>query len=37
LIEVQKASRAVLSIAFGNHSKVSPGGGHSRILLELKA
>src|SRR4249919_1231344 len=37
LIEVQNASRAVLSIALGNHSKVNPGGGHSRILLELKA
>ena len=37
LIEVQKASGAVLSSAFGNHSKVKPGGGHSRILLTLKA
>ena len=37
LIEVQNASGAVLSNAFGNHSSVSPGGGHSRILLELKA
>src|SRR6478672_8493459 len=37
LIEVQNASLAVLSIALGNHSKVSPGGGHSRILLALKA
>src|SRR4051795_13579258 len=33
LIEVQKASGAVDSIALGNQSKVSPGGGHSRILL----
>src|SRR5215475_3605144 len=37
LIEVQNASGAVLSNALGNHSSVSPGGGHSRILLALKA
>src|SRR6478672_4676223 len=35
LIDVQKASRAVDSMALGNHLKVSPGGGHSRILLAL--
>ena len=37
LIEVQKASLAVLSIALGNHSRVRAGGGHSRILLALNA
>src|SRR6476659_1512140 len=38
LIEVSRASRAdSLSNAFVNHSKVQPGGGHLRILLELKA
>jgi len=36
--EVSSASRAEsLSKAFVNHSVVSPGGGHLRILLELKA
>ena len=33
LTEVQKASRAPwFSIAFGNHSVVSPGGGHLRVV-----
>ena len=38
LSEVSSASRALwLSIALGNQSSVKPGGGHSRMLLELKA
>ena len=38
LSEVSSASRAdSFSIAFGNQSRVRPGGGHSRMLLALKA
>src|SRR5919112_523902 len=38
LIEVTKASRAASSLkAWLNQWVVKPGGGHSRILLELKA
>src|SRR3982751_5860845 len=38
LIEVTKASRAASSLkAWENQWVVNPGGGHSRILLELKA
>ena len=38
LIEVTKASRAASSLnACENQWVVKPGGGHSRILLELKA
>ncbi len=38
LIEVRSDSRAdSLSKALRNQSRVSPGGGHLRILLELKA
>jgi hypothetical protein len=38
LIEVRNASLAAsFSKALENQSRVKPGGGHSRILLELKA
>src|SRR5215204_3807045 len=38
LIEVTKASRAASSLnAWLNQWVVKPGGGHARILLELKA
>src|SRR6476620_1493914 len=38
LIEVTKASRAASSLnACENQWVVKPGGGHSRIVLELKA
>src|SRR3954454_13711003 len=38
LIDVQKASRALLELtASENQSKVTPGGGHSSVLLVLNA
>ena len=38
LIEVRKASRARSFFdRLGNQSRVRPGGGHSRMLLALKA